>query len=76
MRVLHNWPDHDCRRILKNCRAAMEKYARLLVCEQILEPDPARGDAFHYLLDTQMMVGFAVARLCVSSRAAGRERNT
>lgn len=62
MRVLHDFSDADCRSILKNCRSAMEKGARLLICEQILEPDPARGDSMLYLLDTQMMAMFGAAR--------------
>ena len=62
MRVLHDWSDTDCQHILKHCRAAMEKDARLLICEQILEPDPARGDPFLYLIDNQMMVSFGTAR--------------
>ena len=52
VRVLHDWSDADCRRILKNCRAAMKGDAHLLICEQILEPDPARGDPIVYLIDT------------------------
>lgn len=62
MRVLHDWSDDDCRRILTNCRAAMEAGARLLICEQILEPDPARGDPFLYSVDTQMLAMFGTAR--------------
>jgi hypothetical protein len=62
MRVLHNWSDADCRRILGHCRDAMQADARLLICEQILEPDPARGDPVLYLVDTQMMAMFGVAR--------------
>lgn len=62
VRVLHDWSDSDCRRILANCRASMDTGARLLVCEQILEPDPARGDPNLYLLDTQMMAMFGAAR--------------
>ena len=62
MRVLHDWSDDDCRRILENCRAAMDRGARLLICEQILEPDPARGDPLLYLIDAQMMVMFGTAR--------------
>jgi hypothetical protein len=62
MRVLHDWSDDDCRRILKNCRAAMGNGARLLICEQILDPDPASGDPFLYLVDTQMMAMFGTAR--------------
>jgi hypothetical protein len=62
MRVLHDFSDADCRRILKNCRSAMEKGARLLICEQLLEPDPARGNSMLYLLDIQMMAMFGTAR--------------
>ena len=40
----------------------MERDARLLICEQILEPDPARGDPILYLIDTQMMAMFGTAR--------------
>ncbi len=42
IRVLHDWCDEDCVRILRACRAAMAPEA-LLLGEQILEPDPARG---------------------------------
>ena len=62
MRVLRDFSDADCRRILKNCRAAIESGARLLICEQILEPDPARGNPMLYLVDTQMMAMFGAAR--------------
>jgi SAM-dependent methyltransferase len=62
MRVLHNWSDADCARILGNCRTAIASNGRLLVCEQILEPDPSRGDAFLYLIDAQMMTMFGTAR--------------
>lgn len=62
MRVLHDWDDHDCLRILRNCRAAMSMDARLLIGEQILEPDPARGKATDYLVDMQMMAMFGDAR--------------
>jgi len=61
-RVLHNWPDADCLRILRVCRAAMERDALLLLGEQILEPDPADGRPTDYLLDVQMMVMFGSAR--------------
>jgi hypothetical protein len=36
--------------------------ARLLLGEQILEPDPARGRQATYLLDAQMMAMFGSAR--------------
>jgi hypothetical protein len=62
VRVLHDWPDEDCLRILRACRAAMGLGALLLVGEQILEPDPARGRPTDYLLDTTMMAIFGSAR--------------
>lgn len=62
IRVLHDWPDTDCVRILRTCRAAMEPDAVLLVGEQILEPDPAKGDLIGYLMDMQMMAMFGGAK--------------
>ena len=62
VRVLHDWSDDDCIRILRNCRDAMKGDARLLVVEQILEPDPALGQPAGYLLDIQMMAMFGTAR--------------
>jgi hypothetical protein len=62
VRVPHDWPDEDCVRILKNCRAAMPTNARLLIVEQLLEPDPQLGRPSMYLLDVQMMAMFGRAR--------------
>jgi len=62
VRVLHDWPDEDCVRVLKNCRSAMSDKARLLIVEQLLEPDPKRGRRTTYLLDIQMMAMFGSAR--------------
>lgn len=62
VRVLHDWSDDDCIRILRNCRAAMTRSARLLIVEQILEPDPALGRPSGYLVDMQMMAMFGTAR--------------
>ena len=66
-RVLHNWSDDDCRRILRACRAAMGRDALLLLGEQVLEPDPVNGRAADYLVDVQMMAMFGSAR----TRTAG-----
>lgn len=60
--VLHDWSDDDCIRILRICRGAMAPHARLLVVEQILEPDPALGRPTGYLVDTQMMAMFGSGR--------------
>lgn len=62
VRVLHDWPDEDCQRILHCCRQAMRADSRLLVVEQILEPDPARGEPLNYLGDMHMMAMFGSAR--------------
>jgi hypothetical protein len=61
-RVLHDWPDEGCTRILANCRAAMAPGAVLLVVEALLEPDPARGRPTDYLIDMQMMAMFGTGR--------------
>jgi len=62
IRVLHNWPDDDCVRILKACRTAMQPDAVLLACDQILEPVPSPGGSTGYLMDTQMLAMFGGAR--------------
>jgi hypothetical protein len=62
IRVLHDWADEDCVRILSNCRAAMGKHSLLLIGEQLLEPDPTLGQSTSYLLDVHMMAMFGRAR--------------
>ena len=62
IRVLHNWKDDDCLRILRACRHAMRAEAVLLLGEEILEIDPGRGQATAYLIDVQMMTMFGHAR--------------
>ena len=62
VRVLHDWSDNDCVRILRTCREAIASNGMLLVCEQVLEPDPAHGRPTSYLVDTQMMAMFGSAR--------------
>lgn len=62
VRVLHDWSDEDCVTILRACRAAMKPEALLLIGEQILDPDPARGQHVAYLSDMQMMAMLGAAR--------------
>jgi hypothetical protein len=62
VRVLHNWSDDDCLRILSSCRTAMGLHAKLLLGEEILEADPTRGEITSYLIDAQMMAMFGHAR--------------
>jgi len=53
-RILHDWNDEQCVRILRSCRAAMERGSRLLVIDAVI---PA-GDAPHpaKVMDILMMV--------------------
>lgn len=59
--ILHDWTDEQCRRILHNCRQAMQKEARLLIVEIVVPPGNAPSIA--KLLDLEMLV-----------MAGGRER--
>ncbi len=54
IRVLHDWSDEDCVRILRSCRAAMGADARLLLGDLILDPDLAHGRPVSYLSDMAM----------------------
>ncbi|MFC3996549.1 methyltransferase [Nocardiopsis sediminis] len=53
-RVLHDWPDDQATRILRNCRHAMGDGARLLLIESVLPP----GDTYHpaKTMDLSMLV--------------------
>jgi hypothetical protein len=53
-RVLHDWDDEHCAKILANCRAAMSKKGRVLVVESVIPPGngPDRGK----LADMQMLI--------------------
>jgi O-methyltransferase domain len=62
VRVLHDWGDQDCLRILRACRRTMAPETLLLIGELILAPDPARGWSTAYLADMQMMAMFGNAR--------------
>lgn len=42
-RVIHDWPDPDALRILKNCRQAIRPDGRVLVVELVLTPSTATG---------------------------------
>jgi hypothetical protein len=60
VKVLHDWSDPDCIKILRACRTAMGPGSLLLVCEQIL--DSECEDPSAYLIDTHMMAMFGQAR--------------
>ncbi|MGZ5141176.1 MAG: methyltransferase [Burkholderiales bacterium] len=62
VRVLHDWSDEDCLRILKQCQEAMPSTATLVICEQLLKDDPSLGTPSDYLIDTQMLAMFGHAR--------------
>lgn len=52
--ILHDWPEEQCRVILKNCRAAMKPGAKLLIVEIIIPPGNA--PSIGKLLDLEMFV--------------------
>lgn len=59
--ILHDWNDEDARRILTNCRNALNHGGRVLVCEMVVGPGPDGLAAL--IMDIEMLVG-----------AGGRER--
>lgn len=58
--VLHDWPDADCRTILKNCREAMRDTDRLLVMEILTVP--CKPDPRASIIDMMMLLYFGEAR--------------
>ncbi|HEX7956856.1 MAG TPA: methyltransferase, partial [Pyrinomonadaceae bacterium] len=56
--VLHNWDDESCRRILRNCRAAVAPGGRLLVAEIVMPARPENSfNAYPLVMtDLQMLV--------------------
>jgi SAM-dependent methyltransferase len=59
--VLHDWDDDSSRKILMNCRDALRRGGRVLICEMVIEPGPQGILAL--LLDIEML-----------ARVGGRER--
>ena len=53
-RVLHDWDDKSCSKILANCRDAMNENGRVLVADSVISPGngPDRGK----LIDMQMLI--------------------
>jgi O-methyltransferase len=58
--VLHDWPDAECRTILKRCRERMSSGDRLLVVEMVSVP--GQPDAGIAMLDMAMMMFGGEAR--------------
>jgi hypothetical protein len=52
--ILHDWPDADCIRILRNCRQAMAAGGRVLVVEHVVPDEP--GPHFSKFMDVNMLV--------------------
>ncbi|MEU3764993.1 methyltransferase [Amycolatopsis keratiniphila] len=65
-RVLHDWNDEDCGRILRNCRRACASGARLLVLERLL---PDRPDV---ALDADLAASWDLQMLAITG---GQERS-
>ncbi|GAB2558550.1 methyltransferase [Nocardia heshunensis] len=60
-RVLHDWDDDQCARILRNCATAMPTHATLYIIERLLPDDPAPS----------LAPAFDIHMLC---NVGGRER--
>jgi hypothetical protein len=54
--ILHDWSDETCRKILRNCAAALPAKGALLISESVLQPDFA-GDNLANMKDLVMLVG-------------------
>ena len=58
--VLHDWPDEDCRKLLRHTAAAMEKgYSKLLINENVI---PDRGASWEMTSLDWFMMALAAAR--------------
>jgi len=55
-RILHDWSDQDCIKILKNCHHAMQQNSRLLIIEAIVPQENVRD--FSKDIDIAMMILF------------------
>jgi hypothetical protein len=53
--VLHDWDDENCRRILRNCHAALPSGGALLITESVLNDDRS-GTAFGELMSLHMLL--------------------
>ena len=51
--ILHDWPDEECRRILRATRAAIPGHGRVLVFDALLVPE---APAWAHWLDVHMMI--------------------
>jgi len=51
-RVMHDWNDENCLKILNNCRKALLEKGKVLICELVLQP----SGGLPQLLDMVMMV--------------------
>lgn len=56
-RVLHNWDDDSCVRILKNCRASMRSASSLLVIERVIPEIGTKSDSKLFDINMLVMVG-------------------
>ncbi len=56
-RVIHDWDDDRAISILRNCRHAMTREAKLVLVERVLPEDPSDAPAAHeaFISDLQMM---------------------
>ncbi|XP_010416601.1 PREDICTED: indole glucosinolate O-methyltransferase 5 [Camelina sativa] len=67
-RILHDWTDEDCEKILKNCWKVLPENGKVIVME-IVTPDEAESD------DVQSNIAFDMDLLMLTQLSGGKERS-
>jgi hypothetical protein len=55
-RIIHNWQDAECRKILQHIADAMAPDSRLLIAEMVVPPMPEGIDKTAYWMDFCMLI--------------------
>ena len=58
-RILHNWQEDECRKILKNIADAMASDSILLIGEMII-PEKAGVNKYVYMMDICMLIMYVL----------------
>lgn len=55
-RIMHDWPDAECQKILRHLADAMTPDSKLLIADMVIPETPVPEDAFAYCMDLCMML--------------------
>jgi len=60
-RILHNWKDEECVKILKNCKEAIAREGRVIIIDMVMENKKEERELTEtqFFFDMQMMMLFA-----------------